>query len=161
MFVAFFESVKYIGHLFPVSILRIFVGYFYFNEALRLLGSNFLTQAYLAEDIRSHFAFGTEPMWYRNFLEWMVIPNWQVFAYSIVGIQFFIGISYIIGYLVRPAALMGILLTWNLLWATATDVNQWQLSVLLILNITLGWIGAGRCLGFDYFFYKRRRGIWW
>jgi thiosulfate dehydrogenase [quinone] large subunit len=30
-----------------------------------------------------------------------------------------------------------------------------------VLFLVLAWLGAGRCLGLDYFFYKRDRGIWW
>jgi thiosulfate dehydrogenase (quinone) large subunit len=31
----------------------------------------------------------------------------------------------------------------------------------LVLFLILAWLGAGRCLGLDYFFYKRDRGMWW
>ena len=45
MLQAYFESLKYVGHLLPVSFLRIFLGYFYIEQALHdwklhILGSS-------------------------------------------------------------------------------------------------------------------------
>ena len=34
MLVSIFESAKYIGHLIPVAFMRIFVGYYFFQEAM-------------------------------------------------------------------------------------------------------------------------------
>jgi thiosulfate dehydrogenase [quinone] large subunit len=161
MIVAFVESIKYVGHLLPLAFLRVFIGYFYLNETLIRLHTGFLEQAYLAEDVRSYLPHSSAPEWYRAFLENILIPNWQIFAYAIVIMQIFVGLSYVIGYLVRPASIIGIFLCLNMMWAISSHPAALQNTFLLVLHITLGWMGAGRCLGFDYFFYKRRRGIWW
>ena len=34
-------------------------------------------------------------------------------------------------------------------------------KTILAVHVMMAWVGAGRCLGFDYYFFKRRRGIWW
>jgi thiosulfate dehydrogenase [quinone] large subunit len=34
-------------------------------------------------------------------------------------------------------------------------------KTILAIHLILAWVGAGRCLGFDYYFFKRRRGFWW
>lgn len=167
MLVAFVESFKYIGHLIPVACLRIFLGGYYLKHALGAIQGDFLTRAYLAEDIRNHLPQSNAPEWFRWFLESAVIPNWQVFAIGVTAAQFFIGISYIVGYLVRPAALTGVLVCAGLMGAMgANSVNSGignlqTTTFMLVLHLVLGWIGAGRCLGFDYFFYKRHRGLWW
>lgn len=161
MLVAFVESIKYIGHLLPVAFLRVFLGYYYFNQALIQLGSDFLTHAYLAEDIRNYLPRSTAPDWYKGFLETIVIPNWQIFASAITAIQLVIGISYILGYLVRPASALAILLGLNMMLALGQSQSELQVTFVLVVHFTLGWLGAGRCLGLDYYFYKRRRGIWW
>lgn len=161
MVVAFVESIKYVGHLLPIAFLRVFIGYYYVNQALLNASGGFLNHPYLAEDIRNFLPRSAGPEWYLGFLEAIVIPNWRIFAYAIVVMQMMIGISYVIGYLVRPMSLLGIFLSFNIMVALGTQQSDLQTTFMIILHFTLGWLGAGRCLGFDYFFYKRRRGIWW
>lgn len=171
MLVAFVESIKYVGHLLPIAFLRIFLGYFYFNQGLGLMRGprDFLSQAYLAEDIRNYLSRSPAPDWYKSALETVVIPNWHIFAITLVALHFAIGVSYIIGYLVRPFALTAILLSIAMLFAIGPAMSpgfgpgfsEAQATFLLVLHFTLGWMGAGRCLGIDYYFYKRRRGVWW
>lgn len=171
MLVAFVESFKYIGHLIPISCLRIFLGGYYLKHAIASLQGDFLVKAYLAEDIRNYLPMNTSPDWFRWLLENVAIPNWQVFAFGLSIAQLLIGISYIVGYLVRPAALIGVLLSLTLIGAVGIGGSQSSgglvgislqaTTFMLVLHLVLGWIGAGRCLGVDYYFYKRHRGIWW
>jgi thiosulfate dehydrogenase (quinone) large subunit len=161
MLIAFVESIKYVGHLLPIAFLRIFLGYFYFNQALARLHSDFLTHAYLAEDIRSYLPRNPAPDWYKAVLDSVVIPNWQYFAVTLTVIQFAIGFSYIVGFMVRPFSLLALILGVGLLFAVGPGPGESQAMFMLVLHLILGWMGAGRCLGVDYYFYKRRRGIWW
>lgn len=161
MLIAFVESIRYVGHLLPVAFLRVFLGYYYFNQALLNLHGDFLTHAYLAEDIRGFLPRSPAPEWYKTALETIVIPNWQFFAIAITVAQALVGLSYILGYMVRPFSLVGILLGLNLMLSLGPHQSELQTTFMLILHFTLGWLGAGRCLGLDYYFFKRRRGIWW
>jgi thiosulfate dehydrogenase [quinone] large subunit len=160
MFVSFLESFKYVGHLFPVAFLRIFMGYYFLHMALARAGGEFLQQPRLAAIIMENLPQSHVPTWYANLLQFVIVPNWQFFAYFITYCEFIIGISFIIGFLVRPAALLGIVLMLNFIaggGAGGHDIQQ----TFLALFVVLFWVGAGRCLGFDYFFYKRHRGLWW
>jgi thiosulfate dehydrogenase [quinone] large subunit len=161
MLVAFVESIKYVGHLLPIAFLRIFLGYFYFNQALARLYGDYLTHAYLAEDIRGYLPRSPAPDWYKATLETLVIPNWQWFAAAITGIQLAIGASYILGYMVRPFSMVAIALGFGLQMAVGPGPSETLAMFMLVLHFILGWMGAGRCLGVDYYFYKRRRGVWW
>ena len=161
MLVAFVESIKYVGHMLPVAFLRIFVGYFYFNQALLNLHNDFLTHAYLAEDIRGYLPRSPAPDWYRSMLETVVISNWQIFAYTVTICYLLIGIAYIMGYMVRSFSLLAIFLSLNLILAVGPHQGELNTTMIMIVHLTLGWLGAGRCLGVDYYFFKRRRGIWW
>ena len=161
MFVAFVESIKYVGHLLPIAFLRIFVGYFYFNQALLYLHNDFLTHAYLAEDIRAYLPHSSSPEWYRSLTETVIISNWQIFAYLITIFYLLIGLSYILGYMVRTFALIGVFLALNLILALGPHQSELSTTMILVVHLTIGWLGAGRCLGIDYYFFKRRRGIWW
>lgn len=161
MLVAFVESVKYVGHLIPVAFLRIFLGYYYFNQALLKTRGDYLSHAYLNEDIRNYLPQSAAPQWYKDVLINVVSPNWQYFAIGITALYFAIGISYIAGYMVRPFAVIAILLILALSAAVGPNLSEAQAALVIVVHFMLGWLGAGRCLGVDYYFYKRRRGIWW
>jgi len=160
MFVAFFESIKHVGHLYPISVLRIYLGYIFFSNATERLNGAFLEQPRLAAMIMDNLSTKSVSPWYREMLESLVVPNWQIFAYVLVYIEFVIGFSFLLGFLVRPVALLGILLTVNTIFVVEPDLVPLQ-QAYLALFLVMMWLGAGRCLGFDYYFYKRHRGLWW
>ncbi len=160
MFVSFLDSIKFVGHLYPISLLRIYLGYTFLDLAITRLNGAFIREPRLAAIIMESLPQGNLPTWYANFLQHVVVPNWQFFAYFVTYCEFIIGISFLIGFLVRPSAILGFLLMLNFIYAgrdVATGVQQ----IHLVLFIIMFWVGAGRCLGFDYFFYKRQRGLWW
>lgn len=161
MLVSFFESAKYIGHLIPVAFMRIFVGYYFFQEAMLKGANGFLTEPRLARWIDSYVSTtGAASGWYESFLVDVVVPNWQIFAYSIYFVEFLIGISFVLGFMVRPITLIGLFLSVNYLHIMVDGPDSLY-RFLIALFFTMGWVGAGRCLGVDYFFFKRNRGIWW
>ena len=61
---------------------------------------------------------------------------------------------------VRPVALLAALVTLNFIFNSGPDIIELH-KLHLVLFLILAWLGAGRCLGLDYFFYKRDRGLWW
>ena len=160
MLVAFFESIKHVGHLYPVALLRIYLGYVYFSNAIDRVEGAFLEQPRLAATIMESIPNRELSDWYRDILENIVVPNWQIFAYTLVYIEFIIGISFLVGFLVRPIALFGIFLAANGIFVVNTTLIPMQ-QAYLALFIVLFWLGAGRCFGLDYYFYKRQRGLWW
>lgn len=160
MLVSFFESIKYVGHLYPIALMRIYLGYYFFASALDRVNGEFLRQPRLAAIIMESLPQRDLPTWYANFLQHIVVLNWQFFAYFITYCEFIVGISFLIGFLVRPSALLGIILMINFIYA-GRDVAAAVQQTFLALFIVMFWIGAGRCLGLDYYFYKRQRGLWW
>lgn len=160
MFVAFFESIRYVGHLWPVAFLRVFTGYYYLNQALSKINGEFLNQPKLAEQISQWLPTSHAPHLYQDVLDQVVVPYWNIFAHLIAGTELVIAISLLLGYLVRPLSVVAIFVCINYLWVSAPELSTFY-KTLIAVHITLGWIGAGRCLGIDYYFYKRMRGIWW
>lgn len=160
MVVSFFESIKYVGLTLPLSFMRIFIGYVFFQRAWNRLEGDYLMQPRLAALISESLPTSEAPYWYIRFLEDVVIPNWKVFAYILTYCEFLLGLSFIVGFLVRPACLVGIFLCANALYLSVGVENTLYQTYVALLILML-WMGAGRSLGFDYFFYKRRRGIWW
>ena len=161
MIVAFFESIKYSGHLFPIAFLRLFLGYYYLKESTEKMHGDFLDHPHLADFANDWLSRGLIPIWYQNLLQSVVIPYWQFFAYAVVLLQIAIGISFLLGFLVRPFALIASLASLNFI--LVVDPTQMILhhEFLFAVTFVMAWLGAGRCLGFDYFFFKRNRGIWW
>lgn len=160
MFVAFFESVKYVGHLLPISFLRVFMGYYYLQIAMEKFRGDFLLRPKLAAQVADALPSIQGPQWYRLFLETVMVPNWQVFAFIVLGCEFAIAISYLLGYVVRPVAILAMILSLNMLVISGSQFDD-MYKTFVAIHLMMAWVGAGRCLGLDYYFFKRRRGIWW
>lgn len=162
MLQSYFESIKYVGHLLPISLLRVFIGYFYVNQAVADWKIHIVSHSTVSDILVEALSSEKMPYWYRLFLSDYVVPNWSTFAFVLVGLQLVVGISYLIGYVVRPASVVALFLSLNYLAISSAYVQQDLFFRLLIAcHILLAWVGAGRCLGLDYYFYKRYRGIWW
>jgi thiosulfate dehydrogenase (quinone) large subunit len=160
MFQAYFESIKYVGHLLPISFLRIFLGYFYIDLAIKDWKFYSIGNGGLADLFVEALNKPALPSWYRLLLSEHIIPNWQTFAFILIGLQFAVGISYILGYVVRPTSLLAVFVCLNYLSLKSVD-QEIFFKLLIACHILLAWVGAGRCLGIDYYFFKRRRGMWW
>jgi len=145
----------------PIAFLRIFFGYYYLNAAAGHHKDGFLQKANLLTDVQGYLPTSQAPEWFKSFLQVCVLPHPQAFVTTLVVIQVLIGVSYLIGYLVRPLSVLAVVFCIFLLWSLGHAATDIPFRFLIAIHLMLGWIGAGRCLGFDYFFYKRRRGIWW
>jgi thiosulfate dehydrogenase [quinone] large subunit len=160
MLVAFFESIKYSGHLVPISFLRIFVGYYYLQSFLAKFSGDFLIRPRVAELISQNLMTSQAPEWMKWILNTYMVVHWQGFAFSLVALELAIAVSYIVGYVVRPTALLGAFLTVFMIYMNPA-ASQDFFKILLATHVTFAWLGAGRCLGLDYYYFKRVRGVWW
>lgn len=161
MLQSYFESIKYVGHLLPISFLRIFIGYFYLNLAFKdwlvySSGGNAFSEMLIDALNKAQI-----PSWYRLLLSEQMIPNWNIVVFILIGLQIATGVSYILGYVVRPMSVFAILLCVNFLILSGGGEKEIFYKLLIACHVLLAWVGAGRCLGIDYYFFKRRRGVWW
>lgn len=136
------------------------MGSYYLEQALMKYNGDFLTRPRIADQIAEWLPASHAPNWYKIFVSAQVIPHWQTVAFVILGLEFAVAISYILGYVVRPMALIGVLLCLNMLFISGPG-NEDFYKTILAVHVMMAWVGAGRCLGFDYYFFKRRRGVWW
>lgn len=160
MLVAFFESIKYSGHLVPISFLRIFVGYYYLQGFITKFSGDFLIRPRIAEMISQNLIGSQAPEWLKWILNTYMVVHWQGFAFALLAIELAIAVSYILGYVVRPIGLLAAFMTMLMLYLSPGS-SQDFLKILLATHFAFAWLGAGRCLGLDYYFFKRVRGIWW
>jgi thiosulfate dehydrogenase [quinone] large subunit len=160
MILAFIESIKYVGHMWPITLLRLFMAVQYFRMASASLQSGILEHPYISEQLR--LKMESVGVFNSYFSMWnsAIQENWLIASYVIVCSQFVIGISYLFGYLVRPVSLWAAFLSLHLFWFVETQGDRTQLFAMGI-HLMFCFIGAGRCLGVDAYFYKSRRGLLW
>jgi thiosulfate dehydrogenase [quinone] large subunit len=160
MIVSFLESFKYLGHLYPIAFLRVYLGYFYIDQASLHYNGEFSTQPRLSDMIHQWVPSSSAPIWYQNFLVDFVANQWQFFSTAISVTEFLIGISFLLGYLVRPFGVVAAFIGIHFLWISNPD-QAMLFKALIATNLCLTWLGAGRCFGIDYYFYKKMRGWLW
>lgn len=160
MLVTFFDSFRYVGHLFPISIFRIFIGYLFLNMGMDHFQSDFLHLSQLSFMIQQYLPTSQAPGWLQAILGDFVVTHWQIFSYLVISFEVIIGVSFILGFLVRPISLLALLLCYCFIYITDASTAELY-KVFMFSFFTLAWVGAGRCLGMDYYFFKRHRGIWW
>lgn len=146
--------------MYPLAVLRVFVGYQFIQSAMLKIQGDYLIQPRLAAEISEWLPHNPAPIWYKNLVSDHVFDNWQIFAYFITYCEFLIGLSFIFGFIVRPASLLALFLSINFILNSSPHVADLYKLYAAIIFILM-WAGAGRCMGFDYFFFKRQRGIWW
>lgn len=160
MFVSFLESLRYVGLLWPVALLRIFISVQYFGMAILLVQAGYLDHPYLSEQLRLKLETLGALNSYFQMWSSLIQEQWMFVSYLIVTSQFVIAASYLIGYLVRPVALWAAFLSLHTYWLIEAPGEKMQLIVFAV-HVCFCLIGAGRCLGLDYYFYKSRRGLLW
>ena len=162
MIISFLESIKYVGYTFPLSFFRIYLGYLFFKKAMSKTHDGYLSYLDMMTNISERVFMDPDPNWYEKFLTQVVISeaNWKLFAYITTYCEFMIGLSFLIGFLVRPISVLGMLLSLHYIWAQGPFGSEIYQLFFALFVVTL-WMGAGRSLGLDYFFYKRHRGWLW
>lgn len=160
MLTAFFESIKYVGHLYPIALLRIYIGYFWFNEGLiKYKNDLFASQLYI-EDLKSQDFIHRFPDIYQFFFDNVVAPYWAIWSHGFIFTEMVVGIGLMIGFLTRPLGVIAIIMCLHYSFLGSELVSMLYSTYTAIL-VTLIVAGAGRCVGFDYYFFKRNRGFLW
>lgn len=154
------ESLRYVNHLWPIVVLRLYVSYFFFSSYYEMLNSNFLDQPKLSALIDEHLYASHAPDWIQSFFTNYVQENWVFASGLIVNFEWLLAILFLVGFLNRPGALLGIFYLYIMSFIhSPVDVAS-SFPVCMILFVLM-LFGSGRVGGLDYFFYKRKRGLLW
>ncbi len=148
------------GHLWPIALLRIYVGYFFLQAGVHRIEEGVLRNPLIQGSLQNWMS--THPQDHHFFVifqNWL-LTHWQLTSEALVMAQIMTGICFIIGFMVRPAALVAIFLSLDFMTAVGSEAASLN-KILIALNAALFLVAAGRCYGFDYYFYKRIRGLWW
>lgn len=143
--------------LWYVAILRIFFGYYFFQDGLGKLTGGFTGSDALEKWLTTKATGAFE--WYKPFLTGVVIPHHQLVAGLVAWGMMLVGLALLSGLLTRPAALAGIFMTLNFYLAKgggspATTSDQAFMAGLLVVFLAR----AGRSFGLDGWLARRYPG---
>lgn len=154
------ESLRYINHLWPVLIPRLYMSYFFFSRYYDKFNADFLHQPKLSAAIDEFLYLSEPPAWIQSLFVDYAQENWSLAAGLIMNIEWVLGLLFLIGFLNRPGALFGMFFLYTMSFI-ASPVEQLQFLPIIIILMALTVFGSGRVGGVDYFFYKRQRGLVW
>ena len=128
--------------------VRLYVGYLFFKYGLEKLTRGF-GGAELHETL-SKWAAGPAYDFYVPFLQQVAIPHAGLFAHLVTYGEIVVGALLLLGCASRMAAMGGILLCLNFLFASGVPILSVETpAVFVLLLITVYTTAAGRALGLD------------
>jgi thiosulfate dehydrogenase [quinone] large subunit len=137
----------YLGYL---AVPRIVVGYYFFQFGWEKLNPRFLSGEQLARQLSRATA---DPLaWHRAFILHSIVPHSHFFGYLTAYGEIAIGLSLMVGLLVRLSSAFGILHNLNILFAVALPTGGAQVGlnrIFIVLQFMFLLAAAGRALGLD------------
>lgn len=133
-----------------LAIPRIVVGCFFFQFGWEKLNPRFLSGEQLVRQL-AHAA--SDPLiWHRDFILHTVVPHSHFFGYLTAFGEIALGVSLIVGLLVRLSSLIGIFHNLNIFFAVALPTGGAQVGlnrIFIVLQFMFIFAAAGRALGLD------------
>lgn len=154
------ESFRYTNHLWPILVLRLYVGWSFLSQAMMRQSSDYTKNPQLSALIDEHLFANAPPEWLGNLFINYVQPNWKFFSLLQLDFEWTVGLLFLIGFLNRPLGLLTMIylvITSYIVSPVAHEASlhlSWMLLCLVVF-------GSGRVAGIDYYFYKRQRGLLW
>jgi len=141
------SGVKAIRH-WPIVLLRIYTGVFFVYHGFgKIRRDNFSdgVVGFLNSQAENSFGF------YRPFVESVVLPNKELFAFLVGWGEFAIGISMVLGLATRYGAIAGAIMLANFWFAKGQGVLAGQNHdvVWMVVFIVLAGLHAGRTMSLD------------
>ena len=110
MLASFLESIKYVGHMYPVAFVRIVLGYQSLAMVVSRVNTGYLENAYISD--RLNLSSGGEASGlYFDLFKSLIQGQWLMMTYVLIIFEVIIGCSYVVGFGVRVASLLGMLLS--------------------------------------------------
>jgi thiosulfate dehydrogenase (quinone) large subunit len=144
-----------------LTLLRVYLGVVFLIAAIPKLGEDFTPGLTTFVEQR---AMEHSHLFYREFLQEVVLPNAQLFATLVTWGEFLVGVSLILGLMTRLSATVGLLLALNYMlakgaWPWTPSSNDAAFAA-ISLALLIG--AAGRTFGLDSILAKRwpRSALW-
>ena len=139
---------KKIAHLWPITLLRVYTGVFFFYHGFgKVTNPNFADglSGFVSGNLENCFGF------IRPFIESVVLPNSGVFAFLVSWGELLIGCALIVGLATRYASIAGAVLV-AVFWFTKGQgflSAQNHDSIWLVIFVVLAAVHAGRIHSLD------------
>lgn len=160
MIYSFFESLSFRGFMWPVALLRIYLGWTFLSSFWTRWAAGFFKDTSNVLELFIYTRSQPSTSWFtENLWQWADSAPGAV-LWFFYGSELILGLSYLLGWFVRPLSLFGFLLCLSHLTLTSESFH-FQYELMAMVHLFLLLIGAGRCLGMDYHFYRHQRGLWW
>lgn len=160
MIASFLESIKYVGHMWPLAMVRIFLGFQSISLVLDRVQLGYLKHPYISERLNLGESNALSSGIYFEIFKNIIQSQWLIMTYFLISIEILVGISYVLGFGVRIASLLGMFLSLHFYLFFDFPSSPGQIYMFYI-HLLFCLLGAGRCLGLDFYFYKSRRGLLW
>ncbi len=144
-----------------LAIPRIVTGWFFLQFGWEKLSPRFLSGEQLARQLGR--AANDPILWHRDFILQTVVPHSHFFRYLIAFGVIAIGVSLIVGLLVRLSSAFGAFHNLNILFAVALPSGGAQIGlnrIFIVLQLMFILASAGRALGVDGILKKRFPKSW-
>lgn len=143
-----FKQSTYLAYL---AIARIFVGYHFFETGWAKVAGGFLKGDALPAQLLKTAA--KDPIgWHRQFIVGFVVPHSGFFSYLVALGEVAIGVSLLLGCLVRLSSSFGAFHNLNIFFAIALGGGGSQLAIngiFIVLHVMFVLASAGLVLGLD------------
>jgi thiosulfate dehydrogenase [quinone] large subunit len=154
-----FKQPTFLGYL---ALLRILVGVLFLLVAWPKVSGRFLGGEVLPRQLLN--GIQKDPLaWHRAFIEGFVIPHGHLFSYLSAFGEISIGLSLLVGCLVRISSLFGALYNFNIIFSVAYAAGGGTVNynrVLILLHLIFVSASAGRSLGVDGLLKRRFPHAW-
>ena len=154
-----FKQTTYLAYL---VLPRFLLAYLFLREGAGKLNSRFLGTELLAQQL-SYSVLKDPISLHQDFIQGVVIAHPEVFSYIVCFGEIAIGVSLLLGFLVRVFSSYGVFLNLNILLAIsfASPGSHLVLNLLCVaLHVAFLLSGAGRVIGVDGFLKKKFPQVW-
>jgi uncharacterized membrane protein YphA (DoxX/SURF4 family) len=134
-----------------LALLRIGFGLYFLSQAIDKIKNNWVSDpAPMTQFVGGAVQRGTPELFYRPFLEEVVLPNALLFAQLVTSSELLVGISLVLGLLTRVGALGGAFLVLNYMLTKGLINNPGSIDRLFLLaSIVFILTSAGLVWGLD------------
>ena len=154
-----FKQPTYLGYL---ALLRILVGFLFLLVAWPKVSGRFLSGEVLPRQLLN--SIQKDPFaWHRAFIEGFVVPHGHFFSYLSAFGEISIGLSLLVGCLLRISSLFAAFYNFNILFSVAYAAGGGTVNynrVLILLHLIFVSASAGRSLGIDGILKRRFPHTW-
>ena len=152
-------NLKWKTSLWYIVILRVWVGYYFFQLGIKKLLHGFPNSDWIGRQIGDIATLDLYP-WYKSFLLTIVVPHHVLFGYLVTFGEILVGASLFLGILTRISSCAGIFILLNLFFGIGmvkggASLAQQETFILLMVVFILS--NAGKTLGLDGYLFKSKR----